>query len=348
MQTTGFGVIGVGTWGEMHARVYGSTHGARLAAICDANAERAAAVGRETGAQNIYNDYHELLADPDVSAVSIVLPDFLHREAAVAAAEAGKHILVEKPLATTEEDSRAIIEAARANGVTLFVDFHNRWSPVYNHLKQALDAGELGEPQMVYYRLSDTIFVPTQMLKWAGRSSVAWFLSSHCLDTLLWLMNARHGGDTPERLYCVTRSRLLASRGIETPDFFQTTIEWKSGLVVQMENNWILPEIGPAVCDSKCDFIGSKGSFVIDASHNGGVQKLTDKLKYMDTIVGPTIQGQPMGFGAESIRYFARCIIEGRQPIVDGADGLAATRIILKMEESARLRQPVEIGPLYD
>src|SRR5579871_1713527 len=104
MPDIGFGVIGVGTWGELHARVYASTPGARLAAVCDADGERARRVGESCGADRIYDDYHDLLADPGVQAVSIVLPDFLHRDAAVAAATAGKHLLIEKPLATTEED----------------------------------------------------------------------------------------------------------------------------------------------------------------------------------------------------------------------------------------------------
>jgi len=347
MQETGFGVIGVGTWGELHAKVYASTAGARLAAVCDADAARGQRVGEANGAAKIYSDYHELLADDAVQAVSIVLPDFLHREAVIAAAKAGKHILVEKPLATTEEDGRAMIEAAEAAGVTLFVDFHNRWNPLFNHIKQALDAGELGEPQMIYYRLNDTIFVPTQMLKWAGSSSAAWFLSSHCLDTMLWLMNSRRGGDTIERVYCVTRSRLLQERGVNTPDFYQTTLEWKSGLVAQLENCWILPTGGPAIVDIQCEFVGSQGAMTINAARSGAVEKHTDKTSYPDAFVSPTVHGAPVGFGAESIRHFAASIINGKPPLVDGYDGLAVTRLILKMEESARLRQPVEVGDLF-
>lgn len=354
MEEVGFGVIGVGTWGELHARVYSTTPGARLAAVCDTNVERAEQIGEACGAGKIYHDYRQLLADPEVQAVSVVLPDFLHREAAVAAAEAGKHILVEKPLATTEEDCRAIIEAARKAGVHLFVDFHNRWNPLFQALKQALDGGELGTPQMIYYRLSDTLYVPTQMLKWAARSSVAWFLASHCLDTLLWLMNARAyarggQGDSIERLYCVSRPGVLRHQyGVDTPDFYQTTLEWKSGLVAQVENCWILSDGGPAIVDLQCQFVGSKGTFVINNSRHGAAQKQTDRTLFPDVFVSPLVFGRPTGLGAESIRHFARCVTQGEKPFVDGADGLAVTRLILKMEESVRTRQPVEVGALYD
>lgn len=349
----GFGVIGVGTWGELHARVYANTPGAYLAAVCDRDGARAKQVGEACGAAQVYRDYNDLLADKDVEAVSIVLPDFLHREAAVATAAAGKHLLVEKPLATTEEDCRAIMDAVAATGVTLFVDFHNRWNPLFQPLKEALESGELGEPQRLGYRLDDTLLVPTRMLRWAAQSSPAWFLGSHCLDTLLWLMNSRQAeaggaGDTIERLYCVTRSRLLQSLyGVNTPDFFDTILEWKSGLVAHLQNGWILPDCGPSIFDLKCEFVGSRGSISIDGSHHRAVQKQTGRLLYPDVLVSPTVHGQPVGFAVESIRHFANCIIHGTKPDVDGLDGLAVTRLILRMEESARNGSPVSVGPLF-
>ena len=115
---TGFGVIGAGTWGSLHARVYADLPGARLAAVCDADGDRAATAAAPTCAR-VYTDLREMLADPEIHAVSVALPDPLHREAVVAAAEAGKHVLVEKPLATTEADALTMIEAARRANVTL-------------------------------------------------------------------------------------------------------------------------------------------------------------------------------------------------------------------------------------
>lgn len=345
--TKGFGVIGAGTWGALHARTYASTPGVHLAAICDVDAACAQQVNLATGGRaTLYTDYHALLADPAVEAVSIVLPDFLHREAAVAAAGAGKHILLEKPLATTEADGRAILDAAEAAGVFLMVDFHNRWSPPFHALKQALTTGELGALQTISYRLNDTLYVPTQMLRWAAHSSAAWFLASHCLDTLLWLADVRAGADAVERVYCLTRSRLLKARGIDTPDFFQTLIEFRSGLVAHLENAWILPEGAPSIFELKCECIGAQGAFYIDGSHHGA-QKITARTTYPDALVAPEIHGRPVGFAAESIRHFAECVLEGRSPLVDGHDGLAVTRLVLAMEESARLGVPVTVGELW-
>lgn len=348
MEKIRFGVIGVGTWGELHARVYSHTPGATLVAVCDANHVRAHQVAASCGGAKVYTDFFEIVADPEIDAVSIVLPDFLHHEAAVAALRAGKHVLIEKPLATSEAEALDILREAEIAGVSLMVDFHNRWSPLFQPLKQSLEQGDMGAPQQVYYRLSDTLFVPTEMLSWSEHSTVAWFLASHSLDTLLWLMEARKHHDTIERLYCVARSRVLRDQyGIDTPDFYFTTLEWASGLVTQVENSWILPESGPSIFDLKCEFICANGGYSIDASHHGAVKRYTGKAEYPDLFVSPSIHHQPMGFGVESIRHFVHSLQMGNKPLVDGIDGLAVTRLILKMEESIRLRMPVEVGDLY-
>ena len=352
MNDAGMGVIGVGTWGKLHAEVYASTPGVRLEAVCDADEARATAVARECGGA-VFTSYVELLFDPTVIAVSVVLPDFLHVEACLMAISRGKHVLVEKPLATTEEEALRIIEAARSAGVTLMVDFHNRWSPMFCALKDSLDRGDLGSPRYTYYRLNDTIYVPTEMLSWAGRSTVAWFLASHCLDTLLWLFDARsasegESGDLPVRVTCLTRSRVLTDeRDVNTPDLYLTTVEWRSGMVTVIENCWILPEGEPSVFDLKCDVIGSKGAFHIDGSHHGAARLVMSSAANPDVLVAPRIHGVPTGFAAESIRHFAACVATGAEPMVDGVDGLAVTRLILHMEESARRGCAVEVGELY-
>ena len=103
MNKTGFGVIGAGiVGGGLHAHVYHHLPQAELIAVCDLNIERARKVAERYGAPYVYSDYSELLARDDISAVSIATPDFAHRAIAVAAAEAGKHILVEKAAGDNE------------------------------------------------------------------------------------------------------------------------------------------------------------------------------------------------------------------------------------------------------
>jgi predicted dehydrogenase len=339
MERLRFAVIGAGRWGETHARIFAEHPAVEVAAVCDANERRAREVAQSVGARRWTTDAADIAGDDSIAAVGIATPDFAHTEPALAVLRAGKHLLVEKPLAFTVEECEQIIAAAKHAGVKLMVDFHNRWSPPFFKAKTAIDEGEIGKPVYAYYRLSDTIFVPTKMLSWAGKSTVAWFLSSHCLDTLHWLL-----GERPTRVYCVRRSRVLAQRGITTPDYYQTTLEFPSGATALMENGWILPETTPNIIDLKFEVVGDAGALYIDGSHHRMLERYTaSEAAYPDTFIAPTVYGKPLGFAIESIRHFVECVVNDTPPLVTGEDGLAATRVIQAMEQSADAGQVVEV-----
>ncbi len=339
MGKVGFGLIGTGTWGETHLKLYSTDPRVRLACICDINEELVKRRAGEYGAESWTTDYHELLARDDVQAVAVVTPDFLHREIALAAAAAGKHILLEKPMATTVAECEEINAAVAKAGVKLMIDFHNRFNTPFTQTKAAIEAGEIGEPQMIALRLNDTIFVPTEMLKWAGKSSVAWFIGSHSVDLVRWLFE-----DEVVRVYSVARSRVLAARGVNTPDFFQSTLELSRGGVAQIENCWIMAETYPSVFDFKMELIGDKGHLMADLSTHRMLQKYTlAEATYPDVIGAPIVHGRPVGFAVESIRHFVDCVVNDKQPLVTGADGLAATKIVAAIHESAKTGKPVDL-----
>ncbi|MGQ9731231.1 MAG: Gfo/Idh/MocA family protein [Candidatus Zipacnadales bacterium] len=339
MDKIGFGLIGTGTWGETHLKLYSTDPRVNLACICDINEELVKQRAAEFHAGAWTTDYRELLARDDVDAVAVVTPDHLHREIAVAAAEAGKHILLEKPMAKTIEDCEAINAAAAKAGVKLMVDFHNRFNTPFTQAKLAIEVGELGELQMASLRLNDTIFVPTQMLSWAANSSVAWFIGSHSVDLLRWLLE-----DEVVRVYSVARSRVLQGMGIDTPDFFQTILEFSRGAVAHVENCWILAESYPTVFDFKVELVGSKGHIMADLSGHRMLAKYTPESgSYPDVIAHPMVHGRVVGFAVESLRHFIECLIEDKEPLVTGADGLAATKVILAIEKSVETGKPVEV-----
>lgn len=338
--SAGFGIIGAGTWGETHAKAYLGVPDATVVGVADLDGDRARDLAQKYNVSFSTDDYTELLARTDVDAVSIATPDFAHKPLCIAAAKAGKHILVEKPLATTVADAREILATCATNHVTLMVDFHNRWNPPFNKLKRAIDAGEFGDPQMLYLRLSDTLFVPTKMLSWAAKSSVAWFLASHTTDLVRWLCNAE-----VTRVYSVSRASVLPALGVETPDFFLTTLELNNGAVALMENCWILSDASPVIFDFKCEFVGSKGHVNIDPSHHGMMQQFTEGggAEYPDVLVFPEVFDKYSGFAIESIRHFAECVLTGRHPLATGEDGLKVTQVICALLESAEKGRPVDV-----
>ncbi len=348
-----FGVVGAGIWGTMHARAYAQCGDAELAAVCDLDARRAADLARRYGAPGAraFDRVDELLGC-GLDAVSVATPDASHADIVIRAAERGLHVLVEKPLATTVEECRAMVAAADKAGVILMVDWHNRWNPPYHHARRAIAAGELGDVRYVYYRLSDAIYVATRMLPWASESSVMWFLGSHALDTTCWLVGRR-----PMRVSCRRTEGVLSSRGVDTPDLFVTMVDFEGGALAVIENLWILPDSSPALIDHKCEIVGTDGLIYIDPTHNGVFEKHTaaqaagaaraagspPDWPLPDMLVAPEIHGRQMGFAVESIYHFARCVATGAQPLATGRDGLLNTTLIRAALRSADEGRPVEV-----
>ncbi|MEN9937860.1 MAG: hypothetical protein RLZZ387_4439 [Chloroflexota bacterium] len=145
------GIIGAGWPGERHTEGYIATPGCRVVAIADAVAERGASFASQFGQLQggeplrVYADYNALLADGDIDAVSVALPNFLHHPASVAALRAGKHVLCEKPPALNYEQAREMAELASSSGKLLAFAFQRRFSPAVEALHQLIGSGELGE-----------------------------------------------------------------------------------------------------------------------------------------------------------------------------------------------------------
>ncbi len=136
-----YGVIGAGIQGEKHIEVSSLAPNATLVAVCDINEDAARSQALKHGAQHVFSDWQELLAMDEIEAVSIALPDHLHREVTVAALQAGKHVLLEKPMATSVEDAEAMVAAWEDAGTKLMINWSNRWMPAFAKTKARLEAG---------------------------------------------------------------------------------------------------------------------------------------------------------------------------------------------------------------
>jgi len=339
MGKIGVGVIGVGTFGENHARLYAQDHRTELVGICDLDESRARALADELSVPFATATADHLIMRDDIQAVSIATPDFAHRDLALAAAKAGKHILCEKPLATTAPEAREIVDAAEKAGVTLMVDYHNRFNPPFLKAKSILDSGDIGKLQYLYVRLSDTIFVPTQMLSWAAKSSVGWFLGSHCVDLVRWLT-----GSEVTRVSARAGCRVLKARGIDTADFLVTTLDLADGTLAVIENCWILGDRAPAVVDFRAEIVGSEGHINVQASPHDVITVADEEsFKCHDVLAVQNVQGRLTGFAIEAIRHFVSVLSGESALVVDGRAGLEATRVICAAEESARVGSPCQI-----
>jgi predicted dehydrogenase len=191
------GMIGVGGWGTVgHLSAYHESPHAEVVAVCDALADRATQVAREWGVERAYADYRELLADPAVEAVDIATPNNIHYEIAMAAIEAGKHLICEKPLALTVEHAREMTEAAERAGVRNSVNFVHRYVPSARYVKQLIDEGALGQihhVNLTYEQgwLIDPAFPRVWRLNAAiAGTGVLGDLGSHIIDLAAWWLGA--------------------------------------------------------------------------------------------------------------------------------------------------------------
>ncbi len=339
MDTMRMAIIGAGVWGEVHAFLYDEHPNVEIAAVCDLDRERAARLAEQFGIAGVYADHREMLQKEAFDAAAIVTPDHAHRTLAVDCAEAGKDLLLEKPLATTEEDVQAIVEAVRGNGVRCMVDLHNRWSPPFAVTKQSLERGELGTPVSAYFRLNDIQWVATDMLPWAAQSSILWFLGPHAVDTLRWIFD-----DEVKRVYSVSSSGVLKSQGVDTVDIYQTILEFRGGGIATVENSWITPDTHPCINDIKFNVTGTKGMINLDLSNNQMIERFTEeKNDRPDVLVKHFVHGKPKGFAYESIRHFIEAERSGEPFLVSFEDAVNTCQVIFAMLESAEKGTPVEV-----
>lgn len=258
------GLVGGGIRGSMFASTVQQYPDAELVALCDpspAVRERNAAAL----AIPVYPDTAAMLqAHPELTAAIIATPDFAHREPAVLCLERGLDILVEKPLATTSEDARAILRASEASGSRVVVGFENRWNQKFIEARKLLAEDAHGAMVIQVANLNDTRWVPTQMLSWAARSSPAWFLMPHTLDLTMWL-----SGTTPTEVFARGTKIVLPSVGVETWDSVTASFSMSDGSVAVLNSTWVLPETAPSVFDFRYEVHTSSSSFYFDISNDG-------------------------------------------------------------------------------
>jgi myo-inositol 2-dehydrogenase / D-chiro-inositol 1-dehydrogenase len=184
-----FGLIGYGLWGRHHAAALAAAPGAELAAIACASEATVAAARRDFPRVAVDVGYPALLRRPDLDAVAVVVPNHLHAEVGVAALEAGKDVLLEKPMATTVEDCDRLVRAARASGRVLTIGHELRLSAQYGRVKALIDAGEIGTPTYAAFSLFRFPFRPGSTgWRYDPARVGSWILEEpvHFFDFMMW------------------------------------------------------------------------------------------------------------------------------------------------------------------
>lgn len=333
-------VIGVGLLGEQHAAQYAQSSRADLVLVHDVNPDRAKAVGEAQGVPWTTNLTDVAASDAEV--VSVATPDHLHHEASIRMLDAGKHLLVEKPLATRTSEAVEIVELARKNNRKVTVNLGNRWMGSFQSIREAIKEGEIGDPVYAYCRCSDTIWVPTKMLSWAGRSGPQWFLFAHTMDLIRWFL-----GQEAKDVYAVGSKKILVERGIDAFDAIQAVVSFEKTFVT-FETSWIIPEAWPAIVEFEITMNGSEGRLGFDGIRQG-FELSSDKVgKHMFARPSLWTYFKLPDWWWGSLHDLIDAVIDDREPTIPAEDGAAVTAMIEATEKSIAEGRKVEISEVLN
>jgi predicted dehydrogenase len=189
---------------------------------------------------------------------------------------------------------------------------------------------------MAYARLSDTVYVPTEMLSWSGRSGPEWFLLPHTMDVVRWLF-----GREPVEVFAKGYRGVLESKGIACWDAIQALVEFEGRAFCTFETSWIVPNSYTNVVDNRLSLYGEKGGLELRNEPNLWV--FGDRFHTPFSSEAVTRYGKAWGFQYESIRYFVDCIADGVRPEVTGRDGLVVTAMIEATLKSLAEKRPIRM-----
>jgi UDP-N-acetylglucosamine 3-dehydrogenase len=326
MERIRVGVVGAGFMGERHARILASLADVNLVAVCDTRSEAAGRVAGLTGAQ-AWTDSEALLARGGLDAVVICTPDAFHRAPCEAAAGAGVHVLLEKPIATTVADAEAIVAACRSAGVVLLVGHCLRFDARYDQVRSAIAAGEVGEVQTVYTRRANTVAAQDRL---GGRCSLPLFLGVHDYDVMRWL-----AGSEVTRVSAESKWGFLRSQGFPVEDANCALLRFESGALGIAELNWILPRGFPAGGDHRAEVVGSRGALHLATLETGLRRSDAARSIQVDTTSAPLVQGHAGGMFYWEMRHFLDCVRGRARPLVTPHDAVMALRVALAVERAA-------------
>ncbi len=333
------GLIGCGNIGaRAHAPAYAHIPDARLVAVCDLNVERARRVAAATGA-DVYLDYHDLLARADVDAVDICLPTYLHARVAIEALQAGKHVLCEKPMATTLEEADAMLAAARESDRLLMIGHVRRFDPRYTAVKEALDAGDIGRP--VHVRRAERQHLPFGPDAWywhpTAGGGIFRDIGVHVTDLFRWYLAA-----TPVTVYAVARQvrpEAQAAGGFDHATLMVTFAEGQVGLA---EISWAYPPHFGRGQYALLEVIGTEGRIVYSDRESAPMLaydaetglNLPTYFRFMSAVED--------AFVAE-IAHFIAAVRGDTRLAFPAEEARAALALALAAERSAREGRPISL-----
>ena len=333
----GVGLVGTGFIGQAHAEAFSLSPVASVRAVASRSPDRAAEFAARWGIPAWHDDYRELAARPDVDLVCVAAPNYLHRDIAVAAAQAGKHVICEKPLARTLREADEMIAACRDAGVKLMYAEEICFAPQYVRAKELADEGALGDVYLV--RQTEQHFGPHSDWFWdpelAG-GGVLMDMGCHGIEFVRWV----HGKPSA-RSVSAEVGTFVHNERTRAEDHAIITIRFDDRRAGLIEASWAKP----GGMDDRAEIVGSRGVTYADLVRGSSLLTFSDVGYGYSVEKAPDTRGWTVTASDElwnsglpqEMDHFARCVAGDAVPRETGEDGRVVLEIIYAAYRAARL-----------
>jgi len=315
MKNLRMAVVGAGFWGRNHVRVLGEIPEVELIAVCDIDKQRADALSEKYGLKS-YGDSMEMYREEEIDAVTICVWSSKLAEESIKALKAGKHVFVEKPMASSVREAQRVLRLAEIKKLKLQVGFIERFNPGVRRVKRAIEDGDIGTPVSATAR---------RVSKWPqriGDVGVVKDTAIHDIDVIRFLFQ-----EDPASVYA--SAGCLRHEKFE--DFAQIMLSFSSGKSAFIEANWLTP-----YKIRKLTVTGSEAIVNLDYI----TQEITIETSG-ETLTPRHEWEEPLKI---ELRHFVNCVLDGGEPLVSGIDGIKALKIAEAALKSAAEGRAVKIS----
>lgn len=316
MKPIRIGLIGCGGISRAHARGYQNLPELfRVTATCDIVEAHAAERGQQLGAKRIYTDYEKMLREADIDAVDICLPHDLHADVSNAALEAGKHVIVEKPIAITLAEADSMIATAEKAGAILMVALNERYDPAHERIKQMVDEGILGQLLCIRIDHNQNVRLPEgHWIRSRDQLGGGVLIGSgiHRVDLLRWF-----GGEVVR----VANFQVEQLERMEGEVAVVMSVLFESGCIGEVTAIWAVRK---APWYEGVWVYGTEGSVY---RLNGVFWDSPDGYVKLDIPEADSF--------TEELRHFGQCILNGRKPLTSGEEARRSLEVVLAAYRSA-------------
>ncbi|MBI3047480.1 MAG: Gfo/Idh/MocA family oxidoreductase [Acidobacteria bacterium] len=334
-------VIGTGWCGGIRAGACAASPWVKELHIAEIKEDRLREVAAMTNPVTAMTDYRRLLENPSIDAVMIsTTPEGTHYPIAKESMLAGKHVLLEKPIAIELSEADELIALSREKKLAFTIGYSQRFNPKFAYVKRSIEDGTIGEPVSALVSRHITRNLGKKI---SGRVklSPAAMEATHDIDFVLWCLAPRR----PVRVYAQEVAKIMKAQ-YNAPDCVWIVVTMDDGTAFTIGAGWVLPPAYPNFASTWIEFVGTEGAVMVDDTHRDVyVTSMKDGIRFpISSMPGEKVNHVYAGPMEAETRHFLECVAMGRQPLVTAEHARLVMQVYKAADQSVETNQPVTLA----